>query len=249
MLPGDRFRARYLASVAPTVFNAWILVEYRDGKTDYFEIDPVESFTIDRTGINLDGTSRINKKGRVVDGYVGGSFAGVKDGEFYALAGILHPGRDLTKLFSGYVHANKALALGVIEGSLSGKGRRVTNEGTSTLVNGTLLTRTLACPTNARWEVIGGQAVQGDDVTRDVLVIAKTAARDLIRLREETDAAAGAVISYPGLDDLSGGSTVQLASPVVLEETDEITITWRSGGASAGGAARSSAMVREWIHQ
>lgn len=249
MLPGDRFRARYLASVGPTVFNAWILVEYRGGDTDYFEIDPVESFTTDRSPVNLDGTSRINKKGRIVDGYVGGSFAAIKDGEFYALAGILHSGRDLTKLFSGYLYANKALALGVIEGSLEGQGRQVTNEAAVTLVNGTLLTRTIACPTNARWELIGGQAVNGDDVTRDVVVIAKTATQDLIRLREETDAAVDDVISYPGLDDISGGSTVTLASPVVLEETDEITITWRSGGASAGGAARSSAMVREWIQQ
>lgn len=171
-----------------------------------------------------------------------------KRGQSYVRVLLLHRGRAIQRLARGYCYTGGDVEMGQDDEMLSGQGLKVDNEAASTLVNGTLLSRTITVPTDTRWRVHGGQVLNGDDVTRDILVNGGDGTNSLIRFREETDAAANnaAAISWPGTDDFAVAE-LSLGGDFILDEADTIAITWRSGGASTGGATRSSAVVEEWI--
>ena len=150
------------------------------------------------------------------------------------------------RIASGYLYPTANLGIGSHSEAQSGRGRTVDNEAASTLVNNTALTRTISVPTNARWELEGGHVLQNDDVARVCSVVTNdgTAGQNKHQLFAAS-VAANTRFAYPSTEadqqGFSGGT------PVSLTEGDDILITFNAGGASAGGTARSSAVVQEWI--
>lgn len=145
----------------------------------------------------------------------------------------------------GYVTASHGLQDGEFESSISGPGFIVTNEAASTLVNNTALTRTITVPTNARWRLYGGHVLQADDVSRVMEIRADSgvSGENLFEFLLTT-VGANTRVAWPST---SAEIDVHNSMPVPLSEGDRINITFAAGGASAGGTARSSAVVEEWI--
>lgn len=172
-----------------------------------------------------------------------------KRGQIFARAYIARPtdGRARQFFISDYVHRTYEAPLGVLKDPTDGMGLIVSNEATSTLVNNTALTRTITVPTNARWELYGGVVFQADDVARVVTITADdgTNGQDLFRFHGAS-VAATTNTSWPST---AADIDIQGNMPVLLTEGDRIEIVFAAGGASAGGTARSSANVEEWIER
>lgn len=198
-------------------------------------------------------TGRVAKKaGYVVDGFMsflGGTFP--VHGQLFVSATIRAAGGGLTSvsalMITDYIENGLAAVLGsVMRQQANGKGAVVDNEAASTLVNNTALTRTISVPTNARWQLEGGHVLQADDVARVCSVVTNdgTAGQNKHELFADS-VAANTRFAYPNsVADLQGW---QGGQPISLVEGDDIVITFNAGGASAGGTARSSAVVQEWI--
>ncbi len=178
---------------------------------------------------------------------------GVKRGQIYGSMTVVEESvvRARQTICRGYVHDNNAITMGDQEGLIDGKGLIVTNEGASTLVSNTALTRTISVPTNARWELEHGHMFNGDSVNRGITY----------NWDDGTEATGGWTSDQTADSHLQGtgrgnslpwtigasASPFGLMQPVHLSEGHRIQITWAAGGASAGGTARSSAVVKEWI--
>lgn len=177
-----------------------------------------------------------------------GTPGGVKRGQIYGEIGLGMRGGGGLSLSAGYISEAMGLKPGYIQHPTEGPGLIVDNEAASTLVNNTALTRTIAVPTNARWLWYGGGVFNADNVTRNVKVRADdgTLNQDIVRWHRQ-DVATVVRIAYPNThaDDEMGGAQ----GPQPLKEADRIVITFEAGGASAGGTARSSALVEEWVEQ
>ena len=172
------------------------------------------------------------------------SIAGpVEKGQTFINLSLRSFGRAHTRLCRGYLYDRGRMAIGDNEDPLSGKGRKVDNEAASTLVNNTELIRTITVPTNVRWELVGGQAFNADDVTRALFVDLDNGAQIFYRYHGGNVGASAREV-YPSQNSHAEHG---LASPFPLSEADRILITFSAGGSSAGGTARSSAVVREWI--
>ncbi len=175
-----------------------------------------------------------------------GTPGGVKRGDMYGEIGLGWRGGGGFSISAGYISESMGLKPGFFEPPTQGPGKIVSNDGATTLVNNTAITRTITVPPNARWRWHGGAVFNADDVARNVKVRADTggANLDVARLHRQ-DVAAGARIAYPNtFADDEVGSPME---GIPLLESWRILITWEAGGASAGGAARSSALVEELI--
>lgn len=166
-------------------------------------------------------------------------------GELFVDVGLNRAGTPIAFPLAGYIyHGHDPGFPGVQRGSLDGPGRQVSNEGASTLVNNTALTRTLTVPTNARWKFEGGYAFNADDVTRTITVRIENGSEILHPLSEGQSIGASTNTTFPSnvADKLHGRGV-----PMTLVDGDKITIAFAAGGSSAGGTARSAAVVEEWI--
>ncbi len=167
-----------------------------------------------------------------------------KRGEFYIEAGFGRSEAEMVPFMAGYVYAGHAVSLGEFTEPVSGMGRKVNNEAPSTLVNNTVLTRTISVPTNARWLLYGGKAFNADNVARVLTILADDGTNRLFILYTKT-LGATTRMTYPHND--SGEIDMLTEYPIPLSEGDRISFTFAAGGASAGGTARTSAVVEEWI--
>ncbi len=172
----------------------------------------------------------------------------VKRGELFAEVFLARFASGV-KMASGYIFDGHDLRDGEFGSPLEGRGLRVTNEATSTLVNNVALTRTITVPTNTRWLLHGGTIFNVDNVARDcrVRVDNGTTGQNLAHLMARA-LGAGDRKSWPRASDTPvANEEPAKISPLPLSEVDRILIIWDAGGASAGGTARSSAVVEEFI--
>ena len=246
---GDFVRVLSLSRSSVTLIaEVWVL--YDDGGEDKFEVE--HSPNTDRTTAAENAERSFERRGVViaVSGSVskiewGGGASVVKRGESFFTIYVASRGDILKhRLARGYVYDGGSLALGDSEELLDGAGLKVDNEAASTLVNNTALTRTITVPTNARWKFEGGYAFNGDDVNRVTTVRLNDGSNILHPLSEGQTVVAATNLTFPNpVGDRLHGRGV----PMTLTEADRVTIAWSAGGASAGGTARSSAVVQEWI--
>lgn len=131
--------------------------------------------------------------------------------------------------------------------SLDGPGRLVTNEGTTTLVNNTLVQRAITVPTNAFWLFEAGHVYNGDDVARAITVIKDDTANEGQRFVDAHSLAAVTLLNWPNVvgDNIAESKAYRFS----MTQAHRIVITFAAGGASAGGTGRSMAQVREWIQE
>lgn len=128
-----------------------------------------------------------------------------------------------------------------------GPGVLVTNEGTTTLVNNTLVQRAITVPTNAFWRLEAGHVYNGDDVARAITVIKDDTANEGQRWIDSHSLAAATLLNWPNSvqDNIAESPTM----PFHMTAAHRIVITFAAGGASAGGTGRSMAQVMEWIEE
>lgn len=147
-------------------------------------------------------------------------------------------------IMEGYIYTTKTPSFpGRLMGSLEGRGNIVTNEADSTLVNNTALTRTITVPTGARWRIYGGSTLNGDDVTRAVTALVDDGTDEFVSWNLG-NAGASVRVTYP---NNTANARMNQDGPWPATQGDRIRITWAAGGASAGGTAKSSAHVEEWL--
>ncbi len=230
--PGDRFR-----------------IAFRD---DSWTMDRgIEAFTV--PGWGTDGLlNPLGRGGFMTDLIIRGTFSGVvKRGELRIRASLSTGGLSHgIPLAQGYLHTEKqAIRLGEFESLTSGPGLIVTNEGATTLVNNTAVTRTIACPNNTRWKWRGGTYTNADNVTRNVTVRMTDGTNELIRAKNTEPCETLIRHVYPsGSDSVAVERFLSVGDMEFdLQESFDIEITWAAGGASAGGTARSTALVEEWL--
>ncbi len=247
---GQQVRLRVLNSVAvPGTIDAQVyIIPARGGEPQEIYLSAALT-TTDRTFENFQSERMaVTQSGYLVGGHVGLIGHAAKRGQTFVLLEIIPRGFGV---LSGYVYSGHNLEMGEFVESTSGQGLRVTNEADSTLVNATALTRTISVPTNARWRWEGGTVLNADNVTRNVDVDANDGTDAIFRIGRTDDLAATVgVMSYPHHGDVSVAEETRNfrgGMPVTLVEGDDIRIIWASGGASAGGTAKSSAVVQEWI--
>jgi len=244
----DRLTIRYISSVDPASIQATAFIRDRRGKVKRVHVPVTTSFTSDRTARIIRG-DKVEDEGEVIWATIGGTFDGLKPSEFYAWLFLDTSGRpDKNLCIGGIDNGKSGLNIGEFREASDGPGRPVQNEASSTLVNNVSLTRTITVPSNARWMVHGGIVFNADDVARNVTVILDDGAQRL----------ACALAKAIGATENSGwpfGSDAVIQThepadsgyPFPLVEGDRIQIAFIAGGASAGGTARSSAVVQEYI--
>lgn len=167
-------------------------------------------------------------------------------GHTFIDATLNRAGLGIARVLRGYIYdMHDPTHPGPLEGPVDGPGRDVSNEAASTLANNAALTRTITVPTDTRWLLYGGAVFNADDVTRTVTILADDGTSGQERHRFKS-AGMGTLVraAWPSAvaDD-----HIRSGMPVPLDEGDRILITFAAGGASAGGEARSSANVEEWI--
>lgn len=236
---GDQFVLRTIASSAVLVQGT---VSFVNDQGEDGQISLALTSASDRTVVN-NTASRMAGGGTVIGAVV--VAAGLKRGQLFASIRIgnpLLPNVRRQLICAGYIHDERALVMGIFENPQSGQGLKVDNESDTTLTNNTAATRTITVPTNARWKVYGGTVLNADDVTRATSVQADNGTDELVSWRD-ADLAASTRSSWPATtaDDDNG------PVPFILNEADRVTIIWAAGGASAGGAAKSSCVIEEWI--
>ncbi len=248
---GDELFLLVAASTAPTNLTGYIFVEKVPGVPPA----PTEVFirgsdmAADRT-LETGFSKVIAQSGIVVGASIGGNVP-LKRGELYAMLVVNHrsiEGDDV--ICKGYVYNTNPVGMGEFTESVSGKGLAVSNEGATTLGNNDTVVRTITVPTNARWKVYGGVVLNGDDVTRNVLVDIDNGVtnQDLaIPLSRAVDASNFAGWPFGSETNTNSREPGGQAFPIPLIEGDRIRISFVAGGASAGGEARSSALIEEWI--
>jgi hypothetical protein len=113
------------------------------------------------------------------------------------------------------------------------------NYGTTTLINNTLAARTITVPSNRRWWLFWVYSINGDNVTRNMMVEHYNSAGQLINMLFPLSAkTAGLLLCWP--HTTSGTNYFAPAEAIPLKAGDYIVITWAAGGASAGGTAPST---------
>ena len=178
-----------------------------------------------------------------------------KEGEFYVHVFVERG--DVGRLLSlGAFYATSMFfgGLGVFQSNRDAKGVKVDNEADSTLVNNTELTRTITVPTNSLWELEYGSVLNADDVTRVVNYEWDDGADGLGGWTPGQSATglslgAGRRDNFPLTVGSGGSATLPGVRQSPLSAGDRILITWFAGGASAGGTAKSSAVVRELLEE
>lgn len=233
----DEIRISLIASVTTTI-NYHFRIERSPGIIEHVPVDVAHS-----AGDRTSETTTFHPGGGTIVSVLASAL--VKPGEAYTVVHVVRFGANHAVLLQGYIDSAGGLSSDHLGRTWEGQGRLVTNEASSTLVNNTALTRTVTVPTNARWRFHGGHAFQADDVARTLTVVADdgTAGQHLgLWLADSIAAATRAYFPFA-----PAASTRSIMSPMMLEEGDRILITWAAGGASAGGTARSSLNVQEWI--
>ncbi len=247
---GDRIHLAFAASFAPARFEAlvYVLPPGRDKDPEELSIPTPETIATDRSVTDIEGEAKVTRAGFVVAATITGSFVGVKRGQFYAFLFLQRGSSQQRPLCAGYVYQNHPVALGEFKEPVEGLGFHGSNEADITLVNNTLVSRVLICPTGARWRLEGGSMNNADNVERaaTVLVDDGTAGHNHTRYHNSSAIAAGVDLVYPA--HTTGQDRESFRESVMMSEGDRITFTWAAGGASAGGTARSSANVEEWIY-
>lgn len=245
VIDNDRIDVGLIGSVATTIRFTFRIEDAIGSIIPYAE--EVTS-TTDRL-LNLETIVPI-KRGKLLSGMasiVSGTVP--KSGELYAFAEVINQAviRE-AQILGGYVYTANAPSFpaGRVMGSEEGRGSIVSNEADSTLVNNTALTRTITVPANARWKLYGGDVLNGDDVSRNLSVAVDDGTDRIFTYVVGSALGVSARHAYP-FD--TGGSITELSAigPVPLVAGDRVRITWAAGGASAGGTAKSSANIEEWI--
>lgn len=238
----DLLVLRARASVA-VVVSALVTVLHRDGSLrDY----PRQLLTTNDRAVQDDIGGPGPQDGIVV-GVAIAPAAGIKRGEVLAEAYVA-PGIGVlarTWLCRGYVYEARVLGLGEFEDPLAGKGRKVDNEGATTLGNNDTVTRTISVPTDARVDLYGGSALNADNVTRTISIEVDDGTNRLAFIGEEGAVPVNERANFPS--SIAEKDNWQGGMPFPLLEADRVLIVWAAGGASAGGTARSAAVWEEWI--
>ncbi len=240
---GDVFNLRTLGRTGDRVF-AQISVLYDDGGESNIPLELTSAS--DRTSVSAT-TSPVTRGGIVVGvNVIALVSAALKPSDLYAQVRIGHPTALRRQwMCKGYIHGERQLSMGEFEDNSAGVGRKVDNEAASTLGNNTALTRTITVPTSARWKIYGGTALNADSVTRTIDVRITDGTESLFDRLMSGNALSGDNQGWPSPE--ASRLLTQLGEPPPLVGGDEIEITWAAGGASAGGTARSSAVVTEWM--
>ncbi len=251
-----------IGSIGATLLSMEVEIEFERRKDERFRLSWRDSsWVMARAaeafiGPGFDGVNGLRnplgEDGFITDLIFRATFSGaVSRGELFGRASIRAGG--LTHgipLAQGYIYTMKqALRLGEFESSTIGRGLPVTNEGATTLVNNTAVTRTIACPTRARWLWKGGTYTNGDNVTRNVTVRATDGTNEIIRAKNTEPCETLIRHVYPsGSDSVAVERFLSVGDMAFdLREAFDIEITWAAGGVSGGGTARSTALVEEWI--
>ena len=170
----------------------------------------------------------------------------ITPGVVFGSAVLIRGGVAVGVIMQGDIYGLHDLTYPQTEGRTeNGLGRPVDNEAASTLVNNTALTRTLTVPLATRWILHGGHVFNADDVARTLTVVADngTSGQHLdLWLADSINATTRAYYPFA-----PAGSTRSHFMPFPLSAGDRILITFAAGGASAGGTARSSAVVEEYL--
>lgn len=246
---GDGLRASVEASVTGVVI-LYVRVRYQDGTPDAF-VFPITHSSGDRSHEHNVPEDHFPRDGEIEQVCALTTVAvNILRGQFFMELCVMDQSEEADyPLCAGYVTPLFHVPLGFFEHPNSGRGLKVDNEAASTLVNNTALTRTITVPTNARWLWFTGEIFQGDDVTRTVTVRADdgTTGQNLhVPLNGE---GVGATSRRPYPHGSATAGLIGIVMPIPLSAGDRILITFAAGGASAGGTARSSAVVQEWIEE
>ncbi len=240
----ERVRVRQFSSVSNIVGFSLRMTKDRAGEellkpVTFSASDAVADRTPQDTAVDV-------PTGWIQDGSFFQRTPGVKRGQAYVDISLFHFNIPTQRLFTGYLYEGVALPLGFAGEPLEGQGRIVTNEAPSTLVNNTALTRVITVPTNARWRLGYGTILNGDSVDRAVGYEWDDGTEPIggwLFNENLPVITAGFRLHVPMFPSAQAGAVQQ----PLLTEGDRINITWAAGGASAGGTARSSANVEEWI--
>lgn len=258
---GDHLYVDAQGSTA-VLLNIVLEVEFEGSRGTRFRTSwKDDSWTMNRTAQTMvapgfDGTNGLKnplgEDGFITDLIVRATFSGAsKRGALYVRASIRSGGQAHgIPLAQGYLSTMRAsVRLGMFEDSLRGRGLKIDNEADSVLVNNTALTRTITVPANARWLLRYGAVLNADNVDRGVDYIWDDGA-DALGGWNSPDTRVTVVAAQIATFPMTAGSvSFQVGNPheIVLNEADRIRITWFAGGASAGGTAKSSAVVEEWL--
>ncbi len=235
--------------------NANTVVEFLTNITDVNGTRYTLEFELEDTDGDRSITSLNTKQGEITgDGVITSATARIirgtvpsQPGEFWSETDLRRGNKVIANIAFGYQYGGHPVAYPNVNlpGPLDGPGRKVDNEGPSTLVNNVALTRTITVPANTRVRWAGGRIFNADNVARTVNIDVDngTDTQDLFFPFSDSVGASGS-FGYPsGLDD----RRASFGFPLLLNAGDRIAILFAAGGASAGGTARSSAVWEEWI--
>ncbi len=248
----SKLNLSYIASAAPTRLEPYAIL--RSIRTDKISIDRAPALfaadiTADRSRQLAQSVGELTSEAMEIVGAGIGGVSGLLRGQFYIELEYRLSGGVFIELCRGYHYNGFTPELGDRIESVSNRGFIVTNEGATTLVNDTAVTRTIACPTNTRWKWKGGTYVNADNVTRNVTVRLTDGTNEIVRVKNTEPCETLIRQVYPSSSDsVALERFLSLGNMAFdLRETFDIEITWATGGASAGGTARSSALVEEWL--
>lgn len=124
-------------------------------------------------------------------------------------------------------------------------GKPISNYNTTTLVNNTLATREITVTTGKRWYLYGGWMLNNDNVDRSCYInIIDASSNVIIKLVAPTTlAATTGTMAFP--NTVADENSYAGAFPIPLKNGWKIQFVWSAGGASAGGTAKSAALVME----
>lgn len=249
----DRIRLVYFSAgvTTPNFIDFGVAIRPEDRSAPQVINQTVTSFTEDRTAVVELADEDVSGDGEIFDAWVTGNFPGVNRGELYASLTV-RSGNLFKIVARGYIDEMTSLRDEVFDGNLEGSGRLVKNESDTTLGNNNTVTRTITTPTNTRWRFMNGLALNADDVARAIDYAMTDGTDPVIQWLRQTDQAtttpAGERINVPVHDPTQGDQLDAAGSAsFLMDEADTISITWNAGGASAGGTAKSSAVLEEWI--
>lgn len=120
------------------------------------------------------------------------------------------------------------------------------NYATTTLVNNTTATRTITVGSDIFYYLYGGYLLNADNVARVLVVEIQDPSNNPIIQLFNHQIGANADTGYPAVcDGTANKNGVLWMYPIPLQASWKIVITWTAGGASAGGTAKSTALIQQ----